>query len=153
VSSRTIERDLRSLQDAGVPLYATAGRRGGYAILPGFARPPVRLSAQEAAACLAALALMDRSPYATHARTAADKPVAGLPAAVYSAMPVDAVMSLQSPQAATTGAWIDALHEHHLLALTYLSETHAVAHSKADGTTPTTIDPTPPAPTTRPPCD
>ncbi|HEX8935637.1 MAG TPA: HTH domain-containing protein [Pseudonocardiaceae bacterium] len=31
VSSRTIERDLRSLQDAGVPLYATAGRRGGYA--------------------------------------------------------------------------------------------------------------------------
>jgi biotin operon repressor len=60
VSSRTIERDLRSLQDAGVPLYATAGGRGGYAILPDFALPPVRLSAQEATACLAALALMDR---------------------------------------------------------------------------------------------
>jgi predicted DNA-binding transcriptional regulator YafY len=46
VSSSTIERDLRSLQDASVPLYATAGRRGGYAILPDFALPPVRLSAQ-----------------------------------------------------------------------------------------------------------
>jgi hypothetical protein len=52
---------------------STAGRRGGYAILPDFALPPVRLSAQEATACLAALALMDRLPYATHARTAADK--------------------------------------------------------------------------------
>jgi predicted DNA-binding transcriptional regulator YafY len=122
VSSRTIERDLRSLQDAGGPLYATAGRRGGYAILPDFALPPVRLSAQEATACLAALALMDRSPYATHARTAADKLAACLPAADRSAMPVEAVMSVQAPQAATTGAWIDAFHEHHLVALTYLDD-------------------------------
>ena len=65
---------------------------------------------------------MDRSLYATHARTAADKLTACLPAAVRSAMPVEAVMSVQAPQAATTGAWIDALHEHRLVALTYLDD-------------------------------
>jgi predicted DNA-binding transcriptional regulator YafY len=32
VSTRTIERDLSALQQSGVPIYATAGRRGGYAI-------------------------------------------------------------------------------------------------------------------------
>jgi len=32
VSTRTIERDLSALQQAGVPIYATPGRRGGYAL-------------------------------------------------------------------------------------------------------------------------
>jgi predicted DNA-binding transcriptional regulator YafY len=32
VSARTIERDLSALQQSGVPIYATTGRRGGCAI-------------------------------------------------------------------------------------------------------------------------
>ena len=32
VSTRTIERDILALQEAGVPIYAVAGRGGGYVI-------------------------------------------------------------------------------------------------------------------------
>ena len=32
VSARTIERDILALQESGVPIYAEAGRRGGYMI-------------------------------------------------------------------------------------------------------------------------
>ena len=47
VSSRTIERDLSALQQAGVPIYATPGRRGGYAIDVQHTLPPLNLSAAE----------------------------------------------------------------------------------------------------------
>jgi predicted DNA-binding transcriptional regulator YafY len=111
VSTRTIERDLRSLQNARVPIYATSGRLGGYAVLTDFTMPPVQLSAQEAAACVAALALLDRSPYAHHARTALDKLTACLPAAVREAEPRLTAMSIAAPSAVTTSAWVDAMHD------------------------------------------
>jgi len=73
VSSRTIERDIRSLQLAGVPIYADHGAAGGYSILRDYSLPPLNLSADESLAVLAGLAMLDSSPYRGPARRARDK--------------------------------------------------------------------------------
>jgi predicted DNA-binding transcriptional regulator YafY len=56
ISRRTVYRDLRALQDAGVPIGAEAGI--GYYLAPGYHLPPVMFSRQEAAAVLMAGKLM-----------------------------------------------------------------------------------------------
>ncbi|SEQ80381.1 helix-turn-helix transcriptional regulator [Microlunatus flavus] len=76
VSTRTIERDLASLQNAGVPLYATQGAAGGYAILREYSLPPLNLAEAESLAVLAGLALLESSPYQGAARRARAKIVA-----------------------------------------------------------------------------
>lgn len=58
VSLRTIYRDLRSLQEAGVPLYGEAGL--GYALVDGYRLPPVMFSKEEANAFIAAEKLVTR---------------------------------------------------------------------------------------------
>lgn len=73
VSSRTIERDIGSLQLAGVPIYADHGASGGYSILREYSLPPLNLSAAESLAVLAGLALLDSSPYQGAARRARAK--------------------------------------------------------------------------------
>jgi len=78
VSRRTIERDLSALQQAGVPIYATPGRRGGYALDLQHTLPPLNLSAAEVAAVASSLAV-DRSTPFTHAgRSALQKILAVL---------------------------------------------------------------------------
>ena len=62
VSKRTIERDLSALQQAGVPIYATPGRRGGYALDLQHTLPPLNLSAAEVAAVASALAVGTSTP-------------------------------------------------------------------------------------------
>lgn len=73
VSSRTIERDLSALQQAGVPIYATPGRRGGYAIDVRHTLPPLNLSAAEVAAVATALAADTGTPFTHAGRTALQK--------------------------------------------------------------------------------
>ena len=73
VSSRTIERDISSLQLAGVPIYPTPGARGGYSILRDYSLPPLNLAAAESLAVLAGLALLESSPYQGAARRARAK--------------------------------------------------------------------------------
>jgi predicted DNA-binding transcriptional regulator YafY len=73
VSSRTIERDIGALQQAGVPIYADHGSAGGYSILREYSLPPLNLSAAESLAVLAGLALLDSSPYQRAARRARAK--------------------------------------------------------------------------------
>lgn len=73
VSSRTIERDIASLQLAGVPIYADHGVAGGYSILREYSLPPLNLSGPESLAVLAGLALLDSSPYQAAARRARAK--------------------------------------------------------------------------------
>ncbi|MEU1550886.1 WYL domain-containing protein [Nocardia sp. NPDC005745] len=120
VSRRTIERDLRSLNDAGVPIYGSPGRTGGYAILPEYSLPPVQLTAKEAAACVAALGLMDRSPLAPHARTALDKLRAALPEPVKAAATAGpVVMTVVTQQAQRTAAWLDAVRDRALVKILY----------------------------------
>lgn len=73
VSSRTIERDIGSLQLAGVPIYADHGATGGYSILRDYSLPPLNLSAAESLATLAGLAMLESSPYQGAARRARAK--------------------------------------------------------------------------------
>ncbi len=50
VSVRTIYRDLRALEEAGLPLYAEAGK--GYSLVEGYNLPPVMFTQEEANALL-----------------------------------------------------------------------------------------------------
>jgi predicted DNA-binding transcriptional regulator YafY len=78
VSTRTIERDLSALQQAGVPIYATAGRTGGYAIDSQHTLPPLKLSAAEVAAIATALAADAATPFTQAGRSALQKILAVL---------------------------------------------------------------------------
>ncbi len=78
VSSRTIERDLSALQQAGVPIYATPGRRGGYAIDTQHTLPPLNLTAAEVAAVATALAVNSSTPFTHAGRSALQKILAVL---------------------------------------------------------------------------
>ena len=73
VSSRTIERDLSALQQSGVPIYATPGRRGGYAIDTQATLPPLNLTAAEVAAVATALAAESSTPFTQAGRSALQK--------------------------------------------------------------------------------
>lgn len=48
ISVRTVYRDLRALEEAGLPIYAEAGK--GYSLLEGYHLPPVMFTQEEAAA-------------------------------------------------------------------------------------------------------
>ncbi len=78
VSTRTIERDLSALQQAGVPIFATPGRRGGYALDLQHTLPPLNLSAAEVAAVASALASSTSAPFTHAGRTALQKIMAVL---------------------------------------------------------------------------
>lgn len=123
VSRRTIERDLRSLGDAGVPIYGVDGRTGGYTILPEHSMPALQLSAREAAACVAALTLLDHSPLAPHARTALDKLRTALPAPMLAAEGVGAaLLTVPGTTTLSSAAWLDALRDRVLVELVYSGE-------------------------------
>ena len=78
VSTRTIERDLSALQQAGVPIYATTGRRGGYVIDRDHTLPPLNLSAAEVVAVATALAVDTATPFSHAGRSALHKILAVL---------------------------------------------------------------------------
>ncbi|HEV2377442.1 MAG TPA: HTH domain-containing protein [Streptosporangiaceae bacterium] len=80
VSTRTIERDVLALQDAGVPVYAETGRRGGYVIDKTLTLPPVNFTAAEMVAIDVSLAGTERTPFAFAARSALRKVLAAAPA-------------------------------------------------------------------------
>ncbi|MEO3775536.1 WYL domain-containing protein [Micromonospora sp. B11E3] len=81
VSSRTIERDIGALQQAGVPLWAEPGRTGGYVVDRAHTLPPVNLSAAEAVAMAVALHRLAGTPFAAAGATALRKLVAVMPPA------------------------------------------------------------------------
>ncbi len=80
VSRRTIERDLASLELAGVPLFAERGRTGGHRSLERADRVIVTLSVAEVAALLIALAAGGPDlPFADAGKTATARLLDGLP--------------------------------------------------------------------------
>jgi proteasome accessory factor B len=79
VSTRTVQRDLQALMEAGVPVRTTPGRGGGWTIDREMTLPPIRFTAHEASALAVALAAADVcAPYAGAARSAAQKIAASL---------------------------------------------------------------------------
>lgn len=69
VTTRTIERDLLALQEAGVPIWARPGPGGGYGLNVDFTLPPVNLTPTEATA----LAATPTMPFAAAGRSALEK--------------------------------------------------------------------------------
>ncbi|RJE90311.1 YafY family transcriptional regulator [Paenibacillus sp. 1011MAR3C5] len=55
VSKRTIVRDMQSLAEIGIPLYAVSGPSGGYRLMEGYSLPPLHFSSKEALVILFAL--------------------------------------------------------------------------------------------------
>ncbi|MGI8329109.1 helix-turn-helix transcriptional regulator [Actinomadura scrupuli] len=79
VSIRTIERDIGALQQAGVPIYADVGRRGGYALDKTMSLPPLNFTPQEAVAMAIALSRAADTPFARASQSAMAKIVAVMP--------------------------------------------------------------------------
>ena len=80
VSVRTIERDIGALQQAGVPIYADLGRRGGYTLDPAMTLPPLNFTPAEAVAVSVALRGAAGSPFAREAQSALHKIMSAMPA-------------------------------------------------------------------------
>lgn len=79
VSTRTIERDLLALQEAGVPIWAENGRTGGYTLDASATLPPASFTADEALALLVGLGRLQRGPFESAATTAMRKILAVMP--------------------------------------------------------------------------
>jgi predicted DNA-binding transcriptional regulator YafY len=73
VTTRTIERDLLALQEAGVPVWAQPGPGGGYGLNVDATLPPLNLTPAEAAAIATALAATRAMPFAEAGRSALQK--------------------------------------------------------------------------------
>jgi predicted DNA-binding transcriptional regulator YafY len=73
VTSRTIERDLLALQEAGVPIWAQPGPGGGYGLNVDTTLPPLNLTPAEAAAIATALTATHAMPFAEAGRSALQK--------------------------------------------------------------------------------
>ncbi|MCP9985609.1 WYL domain-containing protein [Streptomyces sudanensis] len=110
VSVRTIERDIAALQQAGVPVYAQTGRRGGYALDKGASLPPLNFTAEEAVAVALALVPLRRTPFAGQAASALSKLLAAMPdASTAGARDLAGRVKLMGradvPPAAPTAVW------------------------------------------------
>lgn len=81
VSTRTIERDILALQESGVPIYAEAGRCGGYVLDKALTLPPLNFTAAEMVAIAVSLARAEATPFASAMRSALRKVLAAAPAA------------------------------------------------------------------------
>jgi predicted DNA-binding transcriptional regulator YafY len=79
VCSRTVERDIGALQQAGVPIYAQPGRAGGYVLDKTHSLPPVNITPSEAVAVAVALEELRGTPFHDAARSALAKVVAVMP--------------------------------------------------------------------------
>ena len=91
VTTRTIERDLLAVQEAGVPIWAQPGPGGGYGLNVDTTLPPLNLTPAEAAAIATALAATRAMPFAEAGRSAMRK-LAG----VMAAAPKDSASKLVS---------------------------------------------------------
>ncbi|HEU5433325.1 MAG TPA: WYL domain-containing protein, partial [Thermomicrobiales bacterium] len=81
VSTRTIERDLLALQEAGVPIWAQPGPGGGYGLNVDATLPPLNLTPAEAVALATALATARAMPFAAAGRSAMTKLAGAMAAA------------------------------------------------------------------------
>ena len=111
MSVRTIERDILALQEAGVPISARLGRRGGYVLDGSMTLPPLNFTPAEAVALAVGLRRLDDTPWARDARSALLKVVAAMPAGAASRARTlaDGVRLLVQPLSAPDQAVADAV--------------------------------------------
>ena len=123
VSTRTIERDILALQESGVPIYAVAGRCGGYVIDRTRTLPPLNFTAAEMVAIAVSLAGAESTPFASAMRSALRKVLAVAPAAqtAEAAQLMDRVRLIGSASPATGGPLViqEAITARHVLRLDY----------------------------------
>ena len=135
VSKRTIERDVQSLQIAGVPIYADHGASGGYSILREHSLPPLNLTVPESLAVLAGLGLLENSPYGAAARRARAKVLAisreDQLAPVDEALASVFVIDSPSPSEAAVSLIPEAIAARRVVRLEYASE-DGEAHTTRD---------------------
>lgn len=123
VSTRTIKRDVSTLQQAGVPIAARPGPGGGYVVDPAATLPPVALTAAEVSGLAAAVAAHRGQPFDGHARAALVKILDVMPPAA-RARATDLSERLWIDQTATPpaprvrSAVEQGLHERRVLAIT-----------------------------------
>ncbi|MGZ8179543.1 helix-turn-helix transcriptional regulator [Williamsia sp. SKLECPSW1] len=136
VSTRTIERDIQSLQLAGVPVYADHGVSGGYSILREHSLPPLNLSVPESLAVLAGLGLLENSPYGAAARRARAKILAisreDQLAPVDEALASMFVIDAEAPSDAAVSLIPEAVAARRVVRLDYASEGDDGAHTIRD---------------------
>ena len=111
VSVRTIERDVLALQEAGVPISAQLGRRGGYVLDRSMTLPPLNFTPAEAVALSVGLRRLEDTPWSRDARTALLKVLAAMPAgaAARARSLADGVRLLVQPLNAPDQAIADAV--------------------------------------------
>ena len=131
VSTRTVERDLLALQQAGVPIRAETGRRGGYLLDPRRTLPPLAITPAEATALAAGLRALAGSPFATDARTALQKILAVMPPAERAAAAAlaDRVRLIAREAPPVSGRLRDALATRRVLRLGY-ADRHGEASTR-----------------------
>ncbi len=82
VSVRTIYRDIDALAELGIPIYAEAGRSGGYKIMEGYFLKPIMFSEREAISIILGQVLLDSieaHPFASDLDSAEAKLLAAMP--------------------------------------------------------------------------
>jgi predicted DNA-binding transcriptional regulator YafY len=133
VSTRTIERDILALQEAGVPIYAVAGRCGGYVIDKALTLPPLNFTAAEMVAMAVSLVGVGPTPFASALRSALRKVLAAAPAAqaAEAAQLMDRVRLIGTSGQGSGGpqAIQDAITARHVLLLDY-RDRHDVTTSR-----------------------
>ncbi|KOX18812.1 hypothetical protein ADK67_35330 [Saccharothrix sp. NRRL B-16348] len=125
VSVRTIARDIGALTQAGVPIYADTGRRGGYAVDKAMTLPPLNFTPAEATAVAVALDRAEGTPFAHAARSAIHKIVTAMSSrdAAGARALADRVQLLDRPAAepsSVPSVIQDAVVDRRVLRLTYL---------------------------------
>ncbi|MGW2815538.1 helix-turn-helix transcriptional regulator [Streptomyces sp. NPDC001415] len=129
VSTRTVQRDLQALMEAGVPVRTSPGRGGGWSIDREMTLPPIQFTADEASALAVALAAADAcAPYAGAARTAAQKIAASMtgPASAAAQELAARIVTLPAPANPTVrvrAAVEQALTANTVLRLSYIDAT------------------------------
>ncbi len=131
VSVRTIERDISALQQSGVPIYAEAGRTGGYCLDKARTLPPVNLTPGEAVAMALALRRVGGTPFSSVASSALRKLVAAMQtddaaAAEELAARVHLFADEEEPTTAVPRLVADALSTRRVLRIAYADREGAV---------------------------
>ncbi|MCL2489511.1 MAG: WYL domain-containing protein [Propionibacteriaceae bacterium] len=137
VSTRTIKRDISTLQYSGFPVWARPGPSGGYVVDASATLPPVNITAAEASALATALAVCHEQPFARHGTTALTKLLAVMDGRTRAQTQrlSERIWINQTDQpvrARVLGPIEQGLQDRRVLNLTYIDEQHRITSRRVD---------------------